>query len=115
MIEWILILGGAAAVQLFVWHSISYGNRILFDLDSGKYESKPRRRRLIKSGKSYQQNDQVPAWCVCGNVSPDGVLRCRLELGHTGWHSHHGPVSWYNNEWAEDDFRYDWRKSNIPW
>ena len=47
---------------------------------------------------------------LCNSPSPDGILRCRLDLGHGGWHSHHGPVSWYFDNWAEDTHR-----SNIPW
>ena len=41
----------------------------------------------------------------CNNLSPDGALRCRLELGHVGWHTARGADSWYFGSWASGD---DW-------
>lgn len=49
----------------------------------------------------------------CNIPSPDGVLVCSKEICHSGWHSHHGPVSWFLGNWAEDD-HYE-RRGNIPW
>jgi hypothetical protein len=54
-----------------------------------------------------------PMHLPCNNPSPDGSLHCRQEVGHGGWHSHHGPVSWYCDQWAEDDHENRW--GNIPW
>ena len=54
-----------------------------------------------------------PMHLPCLSQSPDGALHCRQEVGHGGWHSHHGPVSWYSNQWAEDD--HDNRFGNVPW
>jgi hypothetical protein len=73
--------------------------------------SKPRSLRR----KRKQVNDVPPSWTVCNDISPDGILGCRLEVGHVGWHSHHGPVSWYHGEWAEDDFNFNGFRGNIPW
>lgn len=50
----------------------------------------------------------------CNDLSPDGVLRCSDEVGHAGWHNHHGPVSWYFGEWAEDDHPHT-TTGRIPW
>lgn len=61
----------------------------------------------------HRDFDGRPTHVVCGIPSPDGVLYCRLEVGHMGWHSHHGPVSWYMGNWAEDD--HSSRYGNIPW
>lgn len=61
-----------------------------------------------------KDNDGRPTHVVCGIPAPDGVLFCRLELGHSGWHSHHGPVAWYMGNWAEDNY-YDYRYGNAPW
>jgi len=41
----------------------------------------------------------------CNNLSPDGALRCRLELGHAGWHTERGSDSWDFGGWASDDWR----------
>lgn len=61
-----------------------------------------------------KDNDRRPTHIVCGIPAPDGMLYCRLEIGHGGWHSHHGPVSWYMGNWAEDDYQYS-PYGNIPW
>jgi len=49
----------------------------------------------------------------CNSPSPDGVLLCRLECGHPGWHTHHGPISWYFDRWSEDE--YAEFRGQVPW
>jgi hypothetical protein len=65
--------------------------------------------------RAMWDNDTMntPMHLPCNIPSPDGVLFCRLECGHSGWHSHHGPVSWHSGQWAEDDSHS--RFGNIPW
>lgn len=70
-------------------------------------------RRLRKLWEKYDQADSAPCHIICGNPSPDGALHCRLEIGHPGWHSHHDPIGWYHDQWAEDDRNI--RYGNIPW
>lgn len=50
----------------------------------------------------------------CNDISPDGMLLCSSELGHGGWHNHHGPVSWYFDDWAEDTHRRTTKNSKMP-
>lgn len=71
---------------------------------------KNRRLRALEA-KQYEEAMR-PSHVICGVLSPDGMIRCRLELGHSGWHCHHGPISWYSGQWAEDDYH---RFGNIPW
>ena len=70
-------------------------------------------KRLRRLDAKYAQIDSAPSHIVCGNPSPDGGLHCRLEVAHTGWHCHHGPIGWYRDQWAEDDHNNRW--GNIPW
>ena len=70
-------------------------------------------KRLRELDAKYARIDSAPSHIVCGNPSPDGGLHCRLEIAHTGWHCHHGPIGWYREQWAEDDHNNRW--GNIPW
>ena len=62
-------------------------------------------RRVRALWGKYDEIDSVPTHVVCGNLSPDGRLLCRLEIAHGGWHSHDdGSTRWYFNQWAEGDW-----------
>lgn len=72
---------------------------------------------IKKNGFSKRPKEEImirpdPGYVLCRIASPDGVLFCSKEVGHSGWHSHHGPVAWYMGHWAEDDY---YCKNNIPW
>ena len=68
-----------------------------------------RERELFAKG-----NMHIPTHFPCNAPSPDGILKCRMECGHGGWHSHHGPVMWYFDKWSEAGDP-DNRWGNIPW
>lgn len=63
----------------------------LFDRDS---------KRLA----GLEATENYPTHILCNNRSPDGELRCQLEIGHSGgWHTEDGTRQWYAWEWKDED------------
>jgi len=89
---------------------IVYGLYRSLNPDGRPYRGNKKLRQLWAK---YDQADSAPSHVICGIPSPDGGLNCRLEIAHIGWHSHHGPISWYYDQWAEDTHTSRYR--NSPW
>jgi hypothetical protein len=117
---WVLCAG--AAIKIVVELQIE---KDAADRDRGWYTSaewraiKRQKRQEAKAEKlrkriaKYDQIVHRERIVRCNVPSPDGILLCRLESGHPGWHTHHGPISWYFERWAEDE--YAELRGPIPW